>query len=220
MSNLNIEAARQHMVESQIRTWDVLDDDILALMARAPRQDFVPPQYRNLAYVDMNIPLGRGQVMMAPKTEARLLQALEIGPNDKILEVGTGSGFMTWLLAALGRQVYSVEIIPEFKMQAAEKLAAQGVANINLEVGDAARGWGRQGPYDVIMVTGSLPILPDEFGQSLAIGGRMAVIVGTAPVMEALLVRRVSEQSFETRSLFETELPPLINARQPEKFVF
>jgi len=220
MSELNVEAARRHMVESQIRPWEVLDARILELMARAPREDFVAPQYRKLAFADMNLPLGHGQGMMSPKVEARLLQALEIGPNDRILEIGTGSGFVTWLLANLGKHVYSVEIIPEFNAQAAEKLAAHGVTNVTLEVGDAARGWDRHAPYDVILLTGSVPILADAFRQSLAAGGRLAAIVGQPPVMEAMLIRRPGAESFTALGLFETSLPPLVNAPQPDRFVF
>lgn len=220
MSELNLVAARQNMVESQIRPWEVLDQRVLDLMARAPRDEFVPPQYRRLAYADMNLPLGHGQVMMAPKIEARLLQALEIGPNDRILEVGTGSGFVTWLLANLGMHVYSVEIIPEFQAPAGALLATHGVANVTLDTGDAAHGWDRHAPYDVILLTGSVPILADAFRRSLAVGGRLAAIVGQPPVMDAKLIRRASAESFTEHSLFETSLPPLVNAPQPDRFVF
>ena len=217
---MNFEVARFNMVQQQIRTWDVLDPRVLDLVGKMPREDFVLPAYRKLAFVDMNIPLGHGQVMMAPKVEARLLQELEISPEDKILEVGTGSGYMTALLAAFGAQVHSVEIIPEFSTQAAAKLAAHQISNITLEVGDAARGWGRHGPYDVIAITGSLPILPDSFRNSLKVGGRLIAIVGQSPVMEAKLIRRVSQASWSETSLFETSLPPLRNALEPSKFVF
>jgi len=217
---MNFETARFNMVQQQIRTWDVLDPRVLDLVGKMPREDFAPPAYRKLAFVDMNIPLGHGQVMMAPKVEARLLQELEISPEDKILEVGTGSGYMTALLAAFGAHVHSVEIIPEFSTQAAAKLAAHQISNITLEVDDAARGWGRHGPYDVIAITGSLPILPDSFRNSLKVGGRLIAIVGQSPVMEAKLIRRVSQTSWSEASLFETSLPPLRNALEPGKFVF
>jgi len=220
MSEMNFEVARFNMVQQQIRTWDVLDPRVLDLVGKMPREDFVPPAYRKLAFVDMNIPLGQEQVMMAPKVEARLLQELEISPQDKILEVGTGSGYMTALLASFGAHVYSVEIIPEFSTQAAAKLAAHQIGNVTLEVGDAARGWGRHGPYDVIAITGSLPILPDSFRNSLKVGGRLFAIVGQSPVMEAKLIRRVSQTSWSEASLFETSLPPLRNALEPSKFVF
>ncbi len=219
MNALNVELARFNMVESQVRTWDVTDPRVLELVARAPREDYVPAQYRSLAFVDMALPLGHGQVMMAPKLEARLLQALEIGPRDKILEVGTGSGFMTSLLAALGAQVVSVEIFSDFSQEAARKLEAHGVKNVTLEVGDAAAGWARSAPYDAILITGSLPVLPESFAQSLAPNGRMIATVGQSPAMEVKLIRRVDGTLRET-SLFETDLPPLLNARAPSAFRF
>ncbi len=220
MSQMNVEVARLNMVESQIRTWEVLDPRVLELLGRAPREDFVPEQFRNLAFADMNLPLGRGQVMMAPKLEARLLQALEIRTKDRILEVGTGSGYMTLLLASLGSHVYSVDIMPEFKMKAAVNLAAHGITNVTLDVGDAAHGWKRHQPYDAILLTGSVPLLAEAFRQSLAVGGRLVAIVGRSPVMEAILVRRTGPESFTEESLFETCLPALANASAPEKFVF
>ena len=220
MSEMNFEVARFNMVEQQIRTWEVLDPRVLELVGRMPREDFVPPVYRKLAFADMNIPLGHGQVMMPPKVEARMLQELEISPEDKILEVGTGSGYMTALLASFGAHVYSVEIVPEFSTQAAAKLAALHIDNVTLEVGDAARGWDRHPPYDVIAITGSLPILPDSFRDSLKVGGRLFAIVGQSPVMEAKLIRRVDEGSWSEASLFETALPPLWNVLEPSKFVF
>ncbi len=219
MNALNVELARHNMVESQVRTWDVTDPRVLELVARAPREDYVPAQYRSLAFVDMALPLGHGQVMMAPKLEARLLQALEIGPKDKVLEVGTGSGFMTSLLAALGAHVVSVEIVPEFSQEAARKLEAHGVKNVTLEVGDAANGWARSAPYDVILITGSLPVLPESFASSLAPHGRMIAIAGQSPAMEVKLIRRL-DGTLRESSLFETDLPPLANARAAAAFRF
>jgi protein-L-isoaspartate(D-aspartate) O-methyltransferase len=220
MNAMNIELARHNMVEQQIRTWDVLDPRVLDLVARAPREDYVPAPYRNLAFADLNLPIGAGEVMMTPKLEARLLQALDIRPQDKMLEIGTGSGYLTSLLAALGHHVVSVEIIPELARAAGEKLAANGVHNVTLEIGDGARGWDKQAPYDVIVITGSLPVLPENFQHNLAPGGRLSAIVGKSPAMEALLIRRLNERHFETRSLFETDLPPLRNAYEPARFVF
>ncbi len=220
MSEINFEVARFNMVQQQIRPWDVLDERVLDLVGRMPREDFVPPAFRKLAFADMNIPLGRGEVMMAPKVEARLLQELEISPQDKILEVGTGSGYLTALLAALGGHVHSIEIVPEFSAQAAATLAARRVNNTTLEVGDAARGWERHQPYDVIAITGSVPMLSDNFRNSLKVGGRLFAIVGQSPVMEAKLIRRVDQAGFSESSLFETLLPPLRNAPAPSKFVF
>ncbi len=219
MAEMNLEVARVNMIEQQLRTWDVLDERVLDAVRRVPREAFVPAQYRKLAFADLNIPIGRNQVMMQPKLEARLLQELEIQPQDKILEVGTGSAYLTALLATLGGHVFSVDIIPEFKMRAAEKLAAQGLRNITLDVGDAAGGWDRHGPYDAIIVTGSMPILPD-FRDSLAVGGRMIAILGNSPAMAVRRLRRVTAESFDEETLFETDLPPLINAKQPDRFVF
>jgi protein-L-isoaspartate(D-aspartate) O-methyltransferase len=220
MSDLNFETARKHMVESQIRTWEVVDPRVLDLMQRSPREDFVPAAYRNLAYADLNIPLGRGQVMMPPKMEARLLQALDVQPSDKILEVGTGSGYLTWLLANLGHRVISVEIDPVLSAQAEMTLAAHGIRNATLEVGDAARGWDKHAPYDVILITGSLPLFPETYQNSLAVGGRLVAVVGASPVMDVWLVRRTAENSYTRETLFETDLPPLTNAPAPASFVF
>ncbi len=220
MTAFNLELARLNMVESQVRTWDVTDTRVLELVARAPREEYVPAQYRNLAFVDMAIPLGHGQVMMHPKLEARLLQALEINPKDKILEVGTGSGYMTALLAALGNHVFSVEIFPDLSSDAAHKLDAHGIKNVTLEIGDGARGWNRSAPYDVILVTGSLPILPERFPQALAANGRMIAIVGAAPAMAVKLVRRLDHGGFHETTLLETDLPSLLNAETPAAFVF
>jgi len=220
MTAFNVELARLNMLESQIRTWDVTDARVLELIARAPREDYVPAQYRNLAFVDMAIPLGHGQVMMHPKLEARLLQALDINPRDKILEVGTGSGYLTALLAALGNHIYSVEIIPEFSTDAARKLAAHGVQNVTLDVGDAAAGWNRNAPYNVVLITGSLPILPESFAQSLAPNGRMIAIVGNAPAMEVKLIQRAGNGALRETVLLETDIPALINARAPSAFTF
>lgn len=220
MSDIQFAIARHNMVISQIRTFEVFDDRLLELIERAPRQEFVPAEYRNLAFTDMQIPLGGGEVMMAPLVEARLLQALAIKPTDKILEIGTGSGYVTFLLSQLGARVHSVEIVPAFTQRASEKLAALSVGNVELEIGDGARGWDKHAPYDVILVTGSLPILPEGFKNSLAAGGRLAVIVGQDPVMEARLITRTADRVFDTIGLFDTSIPPLKNALAPEKFVF
>jgi protein-L-isoaspartate(D-aspartate) O-methyltransferase len=217
---MNLEIARQNMLEQQIRPWEVLDGRVLDLLGRSPREDYVPEKYRLLAFADLNLPLGRGQVMMSPKLEARLLQELELDPKDAVLEIGTGSGYMTSLLASLGRHVYSVEIFPEFSTRAASMLAQHGIENVTLEVGDGAQGWDRHGPYDAILVTGSMPLLPDTLRDSLAPGGRIIAIVGQSPAMEAKLIRRMHPDGWSEASLFETDLPPLINAKAPSKFVF
>lgn len=220
LNDSDLARARRNMIDQQIRPWDVLDERVLDLLAAMPRDAFAPPAYRRLAYADMSIPLEHAQVMMAPKIEARLLQSLAIAPTDDILEVGTGSGYLTSLLASLGRHVYSVDIFPDFVESARGKLGLHGVSNVTLEAGDAALGWALHAPYDVIAVTGSLPVLPESFQMSLRPGGRMFVVVGDAPVMEASLITRMGQQEWIRETLFETELPALINAPQPTRFVF
>jgi protein-L-isoaspartate(D-aspartate) O-methyltransferase len=216
----DVERARFNMVEQQIRPWEVLDQRVLDLLLRVRREDYVPARYRDLAFADMEIPLGHGETMLAPKIEARMLQELALAPADRVLEVGTGSGYMTALLASLGNHVYSVEIIPEFTRSAGAKLAAHGIANVALETGDAARGWDRHAPYDAVVVTGSLPVLPEAFAKSLGPGGRLIVVVGEPPVMEAQLITCAAPGAYSTTVLFETCIAPLRNAVQPERFVF
>jgi len=208
------------MLNQQIRPWEVVDERVLDAIAYSRREDYVPEKYRTLAFVDMNIPLGRGQVMMPPKLEARLLQELRVRPIDKVLEIGTGSGYVTSLLALLGKFVHSVEIFPELSASAQEKLAAHGINNVGLERGDAARGWETHAPYDVIFVTGSLPLLPATLKDQLTAGGRLLAIVGHSPVMDARLIERVDALDFRERSLLETDIPPLINAPEPPRFTF
>ena len=220
----DIEHARFNMVEQQIRTWEVLDQQVLDLLFAVRREDFVPPQYRTLAFVDMEIPLvdhaQPGEHMLAPKLEARLLQELAVKPTDRILEVGTGSGYLTALLAKRGAHVTSVEINPHFSAAAAVKLADHGITNVTLEIGDAARGWASKAPYDVIVLTGSEPVLAEEFQRSLKPGGRLLAVVGEAPVMEARLSTCAGGGACDTVTLFETCIAALRNAPQPERFVF
>jgi protein-L-isoaspartate(D-aspartate) O-methyltransferase len=219
MSEMSVEQARFNMIEQQIRPWEVLDQRVLEVMSTVPREDFVPPRYRQLAFADVAIPLGRGQVMMAPKIEARMLQALGVQSIDRVLEVGTGSGFITTCLARLGNTVVSVDILPEFTQAAQRKLSAHGIKNVVLHSGDAALGWGGQ-RYDAIAITGSLPTMPERWPQQLTIGGRLFVVVGELPVMEALLIIRLGEHEWATDSLFDTELPPLLNVTRPVVFEF
>ncbi len=219
MSNSSIETARHNMVEQQIRPWDVLDDNVLNLLADVPREEYVPAGYQNIAFGDLSIPLDFDEVMMSPKLEARMLQALAIQPNETVLEIGTGSGFVTTLLAKSARHVYSVDLHDEFIARVRSKLEEEGIINVTLETGDAAQGWPKYGPYDVIAVTGSFPVLPDALLQSLTVGGRMFVIVGDSPVMEAELITRLNESEFRTVKLFETDLQPLRNCLQPDRFV-
>jgi protein-L-isoaspartate(D-aspartate) O-methyltransferase len=218
MSEMNLDQARFNMIEQQIRPWEVLDQRVLELLSTVPREDFVPEVYRNLAFADINIPLGEGQVMMSPKVEARILQALNLQDDETVLEVGTGSGYVTALLANLAKQVISVDINPDTTRRAGEKLTAHGISNVTLETGDAARGWDAHAPYEVILITGSLPVLPDSFKQALSIGGRLLAIVGDSPVMGVQLITRVGDDEWAQETLFETDLPALINAPQPERF--
>lgn len=217
---MDFEQARFNMVESQIRTWQVLDQRVLDLLLSVKREEFVPPQYRSLAFADMEIPLGHGEVMLSPKLEARMVQELALTPLDKVLEVGTGSGYVTALLARLGGQVVSIERVEELGHGAIRKLAGHDIRNLTLEIGDAAEGWPRLAPYDAILLTGSVPVLPEAFKSQLAVGGRLLAVVGDPPAMTALLVKRLSEAVFHTSGLFETCISPLRNSRQPERFVF
>jgi protein-L-isoaspartate(D-aspartate) O-methyltransferase len=216
---MNLEQARFNMIEQQIRTWEVLDPVVLDLLHRVPREDFVPIAYKGLAFADLEIPIGHGQVMLSPKMEARMLQALNLKTTDTVLEVGTGSGYMTALLASLADHVYSVELIQELSHNAAQKLAAHQITNVTLEVGDGTRNWDA-GRYDVIVLTGSTPVLPDEFQQHLKPGGRLLAIIGEAPAMEAVLVTCIAEGVYRRTVLFETVTPALDNAPQAEQFTF
>jgi protein-L-isoaspartate(D-aspartate) O-methyltransferase len=219
MTTLNFELARHNMVEQQVRTWEVLDQRVLDLIGRAPREDYVPPALRNLAFVDMNLPIGYGQVMMAPKLEARVLQELDIGPGDRILEIGSGTGYFASLLAALGGHVTSVEIVPELHALAQANLAAHNVKNVTLELGDGAHGWKSEQPFDVIVLTAATPALPDAFVTSLSPNGRLFAVVGKSPAMEARMVRRTPDH-VDVRAVFETDLPTLQFAYDPAPFVF
>lgn len=215
----NMEQVRFNMIEQQIRPCNVLDVRILELLKHVRREQFVPANMKELAFADMEIPLGHGASMWAPKLEARAMQELHLTRNDKVLEVGTGSGYLTALLSALAGHVTSVEIEPELSAMAKQSLSALQRDNVTLEIGDAAQGWGNEA-YDVIVLTGSTPLLPEAFRNSLNVGGRLFAIVGDAPVMEAKLITRVAKDTFETANIIETCVAPLRNAAQPERFVF
>lgn len=217
---MDLEQARFNMVEQQIRPWEVLDQTVLDLLFKVRREEFVPATYRSLAFFDMEIPLGQGESMWSPKLEARAAQALQLNKTDKVLEIGTGSGYLTALLASLAGHVYSVEIHADFIREAETRLKAHGFGNITLETGDASLGWEKHAPYDAIVVTGSLPIMPANLPAQLAPGSRLFAITGDDPVMEAQLVTCVSHGVFRTESLFETSVKPLVNAVQPERFTF
>ncbi len=217
---MDIEQARYNMVEQQIRPWDVLDQDVLDLLFKVRREDFVPEPHRNLAFVDMEIPLGHGQAMWTPKLEARVIQELAIRPADRVLEIGTGSGYFTALLASEAAAVVSVEIIPEFTAAAAKKLHAHGFSNIALHSADAARDWADEAGFDVIVLTGSTPLLSDAFLRRLKTGGRLFAITGEAPVMQAQLITCTAPGATRSVTLFETCVTPLVNAPHPAAFVF
>jgi protein-L-isoaspartate(D-aspartate) O-methyltransferase len=204
---MNIEQARFNMIEQQIRPWEVLDPQVLDLLFVVKREDFVPTAYRNLAFADMEIPLGDGQVMLAPRVEAKLLQELGIKKTDKVLEIGTGSGYMAALLAARAEHVVTVESRPELAESARQNLERAGVANVTIEVADGAQGWSQSGPYDAIVVSGSLPTLPAALLKQLRVGGRLAVTVGLAPVMQAQLITCTADGIYNTVNLFETVIP-------------
>jgi protein-L-isoaspartate(D-aspartate) O-methyltransferase len=217
---MDLEQARYNMVESQIRTWEVLDQRVLDTLSAVKREEYVPEKYRPLAFVDMEIPIGHGEVMLTPKLEARMLQELTLNGTDRVLEVGTGSGYMTALLAALAGHVFSVEVHPDLSDSAGAKLTDHGVRNVTLEVGDAGRGWSGHAPYDAIVLTGLVPLLPRFFEAQLKPQGRLLAVVGVPPVMTACLATSISEGVYNQIGLFETCIAPLRNVPQPERFVF
>jgi protein-L-isoaspartate(D-aspartate) O-methyltransferase len=217
---MDMEQARYNMVEQQIRPWDVLNQGVLDLLFRVRREDFVPPAHQLLAFVDMEIPLGHGQFMWTPKLEARVIQELVIRPGDRVLEIGTGSGYLTALLATQAAEVVSVDINPEFTAAAAQKLHAHGFSNVVLHSADAARDWPDEAGFDVIVLTGSTPLLADAWLRRLKVGGRLFAIVGEAPVMQAQLITRTAPGATRSVTLFETCVAPLQNAPQPAAFVF
>lgn len=216
---MNIEKARFNMIEQQIRTWDVLDQDILDLLVVVKREAFVPEAYRSLAFVDTEIPLSGGEYMFTPKMEARIVQEMAVKKHEHVLEVGAGSGYMAALLAHKARHVTTVEIDPALRDMAKKNLADYGVTNVNVELGNGARGWGKE-QYDVIVISGSLPVLPDTFLNQIKVGGRIFVIVGEAPVMTAQVITRVSDTSYNTVKVFETNVKPLREAIAPSHFTF
>jgi protein-L-isoaspartate(D-aspartate) O-methyltransferase len=213
------EKARYFMVEQQIRPWDVLDQRILELLSRMRREDFVPAAHQSLAFVDMEIPLNDTVSMWPPRLEARAVQSLDLLHTDRVLEVGTGSGFVTTLLANLVAEVVSVEIDPDLAAAAAAKLAAHGLSNVTLRSGDAARDWTHDGTFDAILLTGSVPVLPQSLLARLQPGGRLFAIVGSAPVMQAMRVTAM-EGGYRSEVLFDTCVAELTNAEQAPQFVF
>ena len=217
---MNLEQARFNMVEQQIRTWEVLDPQVLDLLFQVKREDFVPPEHRELAFADLQIPLGHGESMLEPKVEARILQELAVEPHENVYEVGTGSGYLTALLARRARHVTSAEIHADLKARAESNLRNAGIANVSLLEGDSARGPLAESAFDVIVLTGSTPLLPQAFLERLSPGGRLCAIVGDPPVMKCVVVRQARPGAFQTTELFETLVKPLVNAAQPPRFRF
>ena len=217
---MDMEQARYNMVEQQIRPWDVLNQDVLDLLLKVHREDFVPEPHQTMAFVDMEIPLGLGQTMWTPKLEARVLQELDIRPSDRVLEIGTGSGYFAALLASQAAEVVSVDIFLDFTTAATRKLRAHGFDNVTLHTADAAGDWPDEAGFDVIVLTGSTPLLSDAWLRRLRVGGRLFAITGEAPVMHAQLVTRSAPGATHAFTLFETCVAPLTHAPRPAAFVF
>jgi protein-L-isoaspartate(D-aspartate) O-methyltransferase len=218
----SFEKARFNMIQQQVRPWDVTDDRVLEAMAEVPREHFVPDAYRALAYADMEIPIGDGQSMLAPKVVGRMLQALQIGPGDRALEIGAGTGYVTACLARLAGRLVSLEIDPALAAEARDNLHASETQRLELREGDGLAGPAEGGPFDVIAVTGSLPddqVLP-SLQEQLAPAGRLFVVIGEDPVMEATLITRSAGGGLSRRGLFETSVPPLANIPETAHFVF
>jgi protein-L-isoaspartate(D-aspartate) O-methyltransferase len=217
---MNVEQARFNMIEQQIRPWDVLDASVLQLLATLKREEFVPAAYRALAFVDAEVPLPEGQCMLAPKVEARLLQDAQVQRHERVLEVGTGSGFMAALLAHRAQSVVSLEIRPALVQLAQDNLRRAAVTNVSVRQADGAQGLAAEAPFDVIVLSGSVALLPQVLLDQLRIGGRLIAIVGSEPVMQAVRVTRVSDASFQTVELFDTVAQRLQGFDAPTRFTF
>ena len=218
--SMNFEQARSNMVEQQVRPWEVLDPKVLALLEATHREDFVPVRYRKMAFADMAIPLDFEQCMMKPVVEGRLLQALELKDDETVLEIGTGSGFVTACLAQLAKAVVSVDIYEQFTVDATARLNEKGLENVELATGDVMAGWQPEQAHDVVVVTGSVPDVPDHFRGWVNPGGRMFVVTGESPAMEAKLLTKLNATEWREESLFETDLARLVNAGSAPEFDF
>ncbi|MDO9282755.1 MAG: protein-L-isoaspartate O-methyltransferase [Methylotenera sp.] len=214
------DAARFNMIEQQIRTWEVLDPVVLELFNTVPRENFVAESQVGLAFADVELPIGEGQTMLSPKVEGRILQAVGVKKTDKVLLVGTGSGYLTALLATLAAHVHAVEIYPALSAIAKNRLDQQNIRNVTLHVADAANGYAAAAPYDVIIFTGSLQLRPTAAEKMLNVGGRLFAVIGALPIMQATLTQRISEDVYRHETLFETCLPALENAPQASRFEF
>ena len=217
---MNFDKARFNMVEQQIRPWEVLDQDVLDLVMTVKREEFVPAAHRELAFADVEIPIGCGQVMLKPVIEGKVLQALRLSKSDSVLEIGTGSGYFAALLAARTEWVRTIEVEPELVKLASANLARNGVENVVVVQGDGINGWAERAPYDVIVVSGGLPFVPQALLEQLKVGGRLFAFVGEAPVMKARLITCEAEGRFRTEDIFETVVPMLKNAPQRDDFSF
>ncbi len=216
---MNFDSAREKMVEQQVRAWDVFDEDVLRVMTVMPRERFVPSRYDALAFADTEIPIGHGESMLTPTVEGRILQALKLVGSELVLEVGTGSGFLTACLARLARNVTSIDIHTDFLSTAGRRLASLGLDNVTLDEMDATRQL-PEGPFDAIAVTGSLQRFDPRFVDALKPGGRLFIVVGDSPVMDARRVVRANDSEWRGESLFETDLKPLVNGALPPQFEF
>lgn len=217
---MNIEQARFNMIEQQIRPWDVLDLNVLALLAMVRREDFVPAAYKALAFVDCEVPLGHGQVMLTPKVEARLLQEAQVQRHERVLEIGAGSGFMAALLAHRAQSVISLEKVPALAQLATANLRRAGVLNASVREVDGSRGLPADGPFDVIMLSGSVPEVPQVLLDQLKPGGRLLAIVGQEPVMHGVRITRLSATALQSQDLFDTVAPRLSGFDEPTRFHF
>jgi protein-L-isoaspartate(D-aspartate) O-methyltransferase len=214
----NADIARQNMIENQVRPWEVLDPRVLDVLAAVRREDFVPARYRNLAFADMALPIGHGETMMKPTVEGRMLQALELRAEDRVLEIGTGSGFVTACLARLAGSVTSIEIHADFAEAARARIAASGAKNVRIEVADAMRGSASSERFDAVVVTGAVYSLADRLRDAVAPNGRLFAIVGESPAMQAMVYTRADATHWREESLFETDLPYLTHAEPPRRF--
>jgi len=215
-----LEQARFNMIEQQVRPWNVLDAEVLGLLSVVRREDFVPRGQEAIAFADLEVPLGYGQVMLAPRLEARLLQDLAVQKADKVLEIGTGSGFMAALLGYRAQRVLSLELLPELVQLARDNLQRAGVGNVDVRLADGAQGAAADGPFDVILLSGSVAQVPNALLQQLKVGGRLAAIVGDEPVMCATIVTRTSDTNFRTVQRWDTVAPRLQNFAEPSQFSF
>jgi len=216
---MNTDYARLQMVNQQVRGWNVYDERVLAMLRELPREHFVPYGFESLAFADLAIPLGHGEHMMTPTIEGRVLQALGLRGGETVLEIGTGSAFMTACLAKLSAQVTSVDIYDDFIESARRKLEAEGIENVKLMQMDATQEL-PAGEFDAIAVTGSIQAFDPRYVEALAPNGRLFMVVGEAPVMEAKLIERTNDHDWHTISLFETDLPPLVHGALPPQFSF